>query len=44
MRELEVEVTCVPLVTGHRIAPAPATLAFALDIDGRRDPSAVADR
>lgn len=44
MAELEVEVTCVPLVTGHRIAPAPATLAFALEIDGKRDPSAVADR
>lgn len=38
------EATWVPLVTGHRIAPAPATLAFALDIVGRRDPSAVAER
>lgn len=37
-------VTCVLLETGRRIALAPATLAFALAMDGRRDPTAVAER
>jgi len=37
-------VTLVLLETGSRSAPAPATLAFALAMDGRRDPSAVAER
>lgn len=36
--------TCVLLDIGRRIAPAPATLALAVAIDGRRDPSADAER
>lgn len=42
--EYKQDVTCVLLETGRRIAPAPATLAFALAMDGRRDPTAVAER
>jgi hypothetical protein len=38
------EFTCVPLETGRKIAPAPATFALALAIDGRREPSAEAER
>ena len=37
-------VTCVPLETGLRMAPAPATFALALAMDGRRDPNAEAER
>lgn len=36
--------TLVLLETGRRRAPAPATLAFALAIEGRREPRAVAER
>lgn len=36
--------TWVPLETGCNIAPAPATLALALAIDGSREPSAEAER
>lgn len=38
------EVTCVPLETGRRIAPAPATFALAVAMDGRREPNAEAER
>lgn len=38
------EFTCVPLETGRKIAPAPATFALALAIDGRREPNAEAER
>lgn len=41
----ELRNTWVPLETGRKRAPAPATLAFALiAIDGMRDPMAVAER
>lgn len=40
----EKEFTCVLLETGQSIAPAPATLALALAIDGKREPKAVAER
>lgn len=36
--------TCVPLETGRRIAPAPATFALALAMDGSREPKAEAER
>lgn len=36
--------TWVLLETGRRSAPAPATLALAVAIDGRRDPKADAER
>lgn len=36
--------TWVPLETGCKIAPAPTTFALALAIDGRREPSAEAER
>lgn len=36
--------TCVPLETGRRIAPAPATFALVVAIDGSREPSADAER
>lgn len=38
------EQTWVPVETGRSIAPAPATLALVLAIDGSREPSADADR
>jgi hypothetical protein len=37
-------VTCVPLETGRRIAPAPATVALAVAMDGRRELKAEAER
>lgn len=42
--QLRMNQTCVPLDTGRKIAPAPATLALALAIDGSLDPKAEAER
>lgn len=36
--------TCVRLETGRSIAPAPATLALAVAMEGRREPKAEAER
>jgi len=36
--------TWVPFETGRNTAPAPATFALALAIDGRREPIADAER
>lgn len=36
--------TCVPFETGRKIAPAPATFALALAMDGRWEPNAEAER
>lgn len=36
--------TCVLLETGRNIAPAPATFALALAMDGRRELKAEAER
>lgn len=38
------KVTCVPVDTGLKIAPAPATLALAFAIEGSLDPKAEAER